>query len=102
MHFRQFALGSTAFVALALAALMPAAAQTRDPAIKIGDSDLGGVVTGPNGPEAGVWVIAETTDLPTKFAKMVVTDDKGGRMFVCSDTDYCEKRQAAQSRKAAE
>ena len=77
MHFRQFALGSTAFVALALAALMPAAAQTRDPAIKIGDSDLGGVVTGPNGPEAGVWVIAETTDLPTKFAKMVVTDDKG-------------------------
>ena len=25
---------------------------------------------GPNGPEAGVWVIAETTELPTKFAKM--------------------------------
>ncbi len=24
----------------------------------------------------------------------VITDDKGGRMFVCSDTDYCEKRQA--------
>src|SRR5438067_2106489 len=36
-----------------------------------------GVVTGPNGPEAGVWVIAETTDLPTKYAKVVVTDDKG-------------------------
>ena len=32
---------------------------------------------GPNGPEAGVWVIAETTDLPTKFAKIVVTDDQG-------------------------
>ena len=31
----------------------------------------------PNGPEAGVWVIAETTDLPTKFAKVVVTDDRG-------------------------
>ena len=30
-----------------------------------------------NGPEAGVWVIAETTDLPTKFAKIVVTDDQG-------------------------
>ena len=29
------------------------------------------------GPEAGVWVIAETTDLPTKFAKIVVTDDRG-------------------------
>jgi alpha-D-ribose 1-methylphosphonate 5-phosphate C-P lyase len=22
----------------------------------------------------------------------VVTDDRGGRMFVCSDTDYCERR----------
>ena len=32
---------------------------------------------GPNGPEAGVWVIAETTDLPTKFARIVVTDDQG-------------------------
>ena len=32
---------------------------------------------GPKGPEAGVWVIAETTDLPTKYAKVVVTDDKG-------------------------
>ena len=31
----------------------------------------------PSGPEAGVWVIAETTDLPTKFAKIVVTDDQG-------------------------
>lgn len=39
--------------------------------------DLGGVVTGPNGPEAGVWVIAETHDLPTRFAKIVVTDDQG-------------------------
>jgi alpha-D-ribose 1-methylphosphonate 5-phosphate C-P lyase len=25
----------------------------------------------------------------------IVTDDKGSRMFVCSDTDYCEGRQAA-------
>ena len=32
---------------------------------------------GPNGPEAGVWVIAETTDLPTRFARIVVTDDQG-------------------------
>ena len=31
----------------------------------------------PTGPEAGVWVIAETTELPTKFAKIVVTDDQG-------------------------
>ena len=45
--------------------------------IRIGGSDLGGVVTSAKGPEAGVWVIAETADLPTKFAKIVVTDDQG-------------------------
>ena len=44
---------------------------------RVGDDDIGGTVTSANGPEAGVWVIAETTDLPTKFAKIVVTDDKG-------------------------
>ena len=36
-----------------------------------------GMVAGPNGPEAGVWVIAETDDLPTKFVRSVVTDDLG-------------------------
>ena len=35
------------------------------------------MVTGPKGPEAGVWVIAETTDLPTRYTKSVVTDDQG-------------------------
>jgi len=40
-------------------------------------NDLGGVVASANGPEAGVWVIAETSDLPTKMAKIVVTDDRG-------------------------
>jgi hypothetical protein len=45
--------------------------------VAIDKDDLGGVVTGPNGPEAGVWVIAETADLPTRFAKIVVTDDQG-------------------------
>jgi hypothetical protein len=50
---------------------------TPDPAIRVGAQDLGGVVAGTNGPEAGVWVIAETSDLPTKFAKIVVTDDRG-------------------------
>src|SRR5262245_58702793 len=48
-----------------------------DPAIQVNAKDLGGVVAGANGPEAGVWVIAETSDLPTKFAKIVVTDDRG-------------------------
>src|SRR5712672_4062777 len=45
--------------------------------VGIGTTDLGGVVRGPNGPEAGVWVIAETTDLPTRMIKIVVTDDQG-------------------------
>jgi hypothetical protein len=53
---------------LAFAALLPLASQA---------ADIRGTVSGPNGPEAGVWVIAETTDLPTKYAKVVVTDDKG-------------------------
>jgi hypothetical protein len=39
--------------------------------------DITGVVTGPSGPEAGVWVIAETEELPTKLARIVVTDDEG-------------------------
>jgi hypothetical protein len=43
----------------------------------VGADDIGGVVTGPNGPEAGVWVIAETSELPTKFVRIVVTDDQG-------------------------
>jgi len=46
-----------------------------------GSDGIGGVVTGPNGPEAGVWVIAETGDLATNFVKIVVTDD-GGRFLL--------------------
>jgi hypothetical protein len=45
--------------------------------VAIDADDIGGTVTGPGGPEAGVWVIAETTDLPTKFVRIVVTDDQG-------------------------
>lgn len=45
--------------------------------IRIDNDDIGGVVASANGAEAGAWVIAETTDLPTKFAKIVVTDDRG-------------------------
>ena len=46
--------------------------------LRIGPADIGGVVTSAKGPEAGVWVIAETTGLGTKrFAKIVVTDDQG-------------------------
>src|SRR6202142_4057188 len=39
--------------------------------------NIAGVVTSSKGPEAGVWVIAETTDFPVKFRKIVVTDDRG-------------------------
>jgi hypothetical protein len=67
------ALGAAAIVA----SMADLRAQQATGAVSVGGSDLGGVVTGPGGPEAGVWVIAETTDLPTKFAKMVATDDQG-------------------------
>src|SRR5207342_1959558 len=52
----------------------------RQPAIEqvaVDDDDIGGVVTGASGAEAGVSVIAETTNLPTRLAKIVVTDDSG-------------------------
>jgi hypothetical protein len=59
---------------LSLAAAVPATAQQ---SVTVGASEIGGVVTGSSGPEAGVWVIAETTDLPTRYIKSVVTDDQG-------------------------
>src|SRR6476659_8339412 len=46
-------------------------------AVTVGATDIGGTVVGASGPEAGVWVIAETTELPTKFERIVVTDDQG-------------------------
>src|SRR6202521_3034829 len=46
-------------------------------AIQINSNDIGGIVSSSKGPEGGVWVIAETSDLPTKFVKIVVTDDRG-------------------------
>ena len=68
-------------VAVGIAALLAASparlSGQQTMGVSIGANDLGGVVTSAKGPEAGVWVIAETTDLPTKFAKIVVTDDRG-------------------------
>jgi len=55
---------------------MQARQQTGD-TVRIDPDDIGGVVTGPRGAEAGVWVIAETADLPTRFVRIVVTDDRG-------------------------
>jgi hypothetical protein len=53
------------------------AQQSPGETMSIGSDDIGGVVTSTKGPEAGVWVIAETADLSTKFVKIVVTDDSG-------------------------
>jgi hypothetical protein len=64
------------FVAVFLVGL--SACQQGGEVIVIDGDDIGGVVSGPDGPEAGVWVIAETTDLPTRFSRTVVTDDQGG------------------------
>ena len=65
---------SVSFAALITAAAMtPAFAQQ----VAVDNNDIGGVVTGASGPEAGVWVIAETKDLPTRYIKIVTTDDRG-------------------------
>ena len=62
------------FAVIALAGLH---AQPRSDGIRLDRDDIGGVVTSTKGPEPGVWVIAETNDLPTKFVRIVVTDDSG-------------------------
>jgi hypothetical protein len=64
-------------VLLAASSARLSAQQNPDEAVRIDDDDIGGVVTSAHGPEAGVWVIAETTDLPATFAKIVVTDEQG-------------------------
>jgi hypothetical protein len=61
---------------MAVPGTIPTAAYAQQ-AVAIGATDIGGTVVGAAGPEAGVWVIAETTELPTKFARIVVTDDQG-------------------------
>ena len=50
---------------------------TAQVSLNIDDDDIGGVVHSENGPEAGVWVIAETDKFDTGFRKIVVTNDKG-------------------------
>jgi len=60
----------------------PASAQIASsaPAVHVGTDAIGGVVTSTKGPESGVWVIAETRDLATKYVKIVVTDDHRKRL----------------------
>ncbi len=53
------------------------AGQAGGAAVAIDADDIGGVVTSAQGPEAGVWVIAETRSTPTRLIRSVVTDDQG-------------------------
>lgn len=75
----SFAAAVSTAALVAAAPLAPALAQApAAAAVAIDNDDIGGVVRGPGGaPEAGVWVIAETRDLPVRFIRIVVTDDQG-------------------------
>src|SRR2546428_10662319 len=46
-------------------------------AVAVGSDDIGGVVTSSNGPEAGVWGVAETRGLPGGYNEIVVPDGRG-------------------------
>jgi hypothetical protein len=79
---RASALVTASFLALSTAPVCAQQAVAPSPSgasqtIAIDGDDIGGTVTGAQGPEAGVWVIAETHDLPTRFIRIVVTDDQG-------------------------
>jgi hypothetical protein len=67
-----------------IAICMLIACESQEPPTTVGsntiamdDDDIAGVVSSTAGPEAGVWVIAETEDLGTRFVRIVVTDDDG-------------------------
>src|ERR1700681_331404 len=79
MNKRMSYLGIVAIALAAVLGIVRTGHTARRPAaeIKIVSDDIGGVVTSSKGPEAGVWVIAETKDLPTGYRKIVVTDDQG-------------------------
>ena len=70
---RYWLAGAAVGAAIAAVAALPAA----ESAAEMPDGYIGGVVESSAGPEAGVWVIAETDELETKLAKIVVTDDDG-------------------------
>lgn len=69
------ALGIAAVASVGLVVGVRAAQQ---PILRAAQGSITGVVESAKGPEAGVWVIAETTETPTRFHKIVVTTD-GGR-----------------------
>ena len=75
--------------AVTLLIIVGATATIAQETVDIDSDDIGGVVTGADGPEAGVWVIAETDDFQTRYAKIVVTDDDGRYVVPdLPDADY--------------
>ena len=76
-HFIRALVASTCFVSVS-SAWSQASFAADVPVVADG---IGGTVTGAKGPEAGVWVVAETRDMPTRFIKIVVTDDQGRFML---------------------
>src|SRR4051812_47916690 len=56
---------------------MPRISAQATPPPAIDNDDIGGVVTGAQGPESGVWVIAGTRDTPAHLIRIVATDDRG-------------------------
>lgn len=80
---KNILLGGTLAMGAAAAIWFVIHPSTAQNTVAIDNDDIGGAVTGAKGPEAGVWVIAETKGLPTKYAKIVVTDDQG--RFVIPD-----------------
>src|SRR5580658_4828471 len=69
------AVGAAALLVVSLGRTSPK--QISNEGIRIDSNGIGGIVASSKGPEAGVWVIAETTGLPTRYIKEVVTDDRG-------------------------
>ncbi len=79
-------LGAVSIIVLVLAWATTTIAQE---SVDIDSDDIGGVVISADGPEAGVWVIAETDDFQTRYAKIVVTDDDGHYVVPdLPDADY--------------
>ena len=60
-----------------VAACQPGTPETKTDLIATDSDDIAGVVRSSAGTEAGVWVIAETEDFETRFARIVVTDELG-------------------------
>ena len=77
MKIRNLVVVATVFVFAAAAAWVSLSSDVQ----AADGGDISGVVTSSNGAEEGVWVIAETDDLATRFIKSVVTGD-GGRFLI--------------------